>query len=215
MIYSKEDPKVVDYILSHSQKPSQRCEEIETYTKANFSSANMLSGPMVGSFLGFLVRLTSAKRILEIGTFTGYSALAMAEQMPDTGQVFTLEKDEKHAQVAQSFWKNSPHGKKIHLLFGDALEQLEKLEDSFELIFIDADKANYLSYLKACLNKLSAPPSCILVDNALWSGRVADVENKESSTQSIRALNEYVAKNPHLHGCLLPLRDGLFLIQKG
>ena len=214
MVYSKEDPQMVDYILSHSQKPSKCCEDIEEHTKKNFSSAQMLSGPLVGSFLGALVRLTSAKRILEIGTFTGYSALAMAEQMLETGQVFTLEKDPQHAQVARRFWQASPHGKKIHLLLGDALEQLEKLEGPFEFVFIDADKANYLLYLKACLEKLGPTPSCILVDNALWSGRVADVENRESSTQSIRALNDYVAESPHLHGCLLPLRDGLFLIQK-
>ena len=217
MVYFKTEPSILDYILSHSETPSSHCDSIEAHTKENFSSANMLSGAMVGSFLGALVRLTCAKRVLEIGTFTGYSALAMAEQMPDTGQVFTLEKDEKCAQTARKFWSASSHGKKIHLFLGEALEQLKKineLQQPFDLIFIDADKGNYLSYLKLCQERLNAPPSCILVDNVLWSGRVADPNNKESSTESIRQLNDYVADNPKLHGCLLPLRDGLFLIQK-
>jgi len=145
------DPKISNYCLSKSDMPSKICQEIKKYTEDNVDYAQMVVGELEGSLLGFLVSLIGAKRILEIGCFTGYSALAMAERLPDDGELITLDINETNTEIAQSFWNKSPHGKKIHLKLGQALEILPTLSGKFDLAFIDADKINYLNYVKHSL----------------------------------------------------------------
>ena len=200
------------YCLSKSSVPPPPCDEIECYTQKNEEASHMLIGPLEASFLCFLIRSLEARCVLEIGTFTGYSALAMASSLPHNGKVTTLEISPERAAAAQSFWAKSEHGKKITLLLGPARESLKTLEDSFDLVFIDADKENILHYFTRSLEILS-PRGIILVDNCLWSGRVLEVGDTDSETRAIKDLNDFVAKSPTLTTCLLPIRDGLLLVR--
>ncbi len=206
------EPALENYCIEKSTKPSKVCEEIKEYTLKNEAASVMLTGEMEASFLGFFIRLIGAKRVLEFGTFTGYSALAMAENLPDDGEVITMDKDPRILQLAQSFWNKSPHGKKIAVMAGDAHENMLKIKGEFDFVFIDADKGGYMNYLKYSLEKLS-PKGMIAIDNVLWSGKVITDDN-ETSTRNIRKVNDFVAAHPELYATLVPIRDGIFIIQK-
>lgn len=207
------DEKIENYAINMSNTPSSICDELEVYTRHNIELPQMLIGKMEASFLGFLVRSLQVKNIVEIGTFTGYSALAMAENLPEDGQITTLDVDVTNGKVAQEFWDKSAHGHKIKQVLGPALETLPKLGFTIDLAFIDADKENYLNYLNLCLEKLSSR-GIIVLDNVLWSGKVLDSNATEVSTQGIQKVNEFIASRDDLYGTLLPIRDGIFLIQK-
>jgi caffeoyl-CoA O-methyltransferase len=171
----------------------------------------MLVGPLEAAFLKTLLRSIGARRVLEIGTFTGYSALAMAEALPDDGQVVTCEVDPDTASMAHIFWDRSPHGKKIEVRIGPALDTLATLSGGFDLIFIDADKINYVAYYR-CGLELLAPRGVILIDNVLWSGDVLNEASQDPSTAAIQELNRFVASDTRVVAVLLPLRDGVFMI---
>jgi caffeoyl-CoA O-methyltransferase len=179
----------------------------------------MLIGKMEASFIGFLLRSIGAKRILELGTYTGYSALTMAENIPEDGEIFTVDINKETVELAKNFWKQSPHGHKITSILGSGLDIIPTLTGQFDFVFIDADKRNYIDYLKLTIPLLSSQ-GIIVIDNVLWSGRV--VPGSESSgsdlhdrnTDFIRELNDYIANEPTLYGTLLPIRDGMFLVRK-
>lgn len=212
------DQKIEEYCLDKSTKPSADCLKIEEHTRANVSGANMLIGKMEASFLGFLLRSINAKRVLELGTFTGYSALAMAENLPKDGEVITVDINEKTVVLAKKFWSEAASGSKIKSILGSGLDIIPTLEGSFDLVFIDADKRNYLPYLKLVLPKLSER-GIVVIDNVLWSGRVLpgaelDKEEEHRNTKFIREVNDYIASDKSLYGTLMPIRDGMFLIKK-
>jgi len=206
------DKEIENYCIKKSSGPSSLCEEIQNYTFDNEHWSVMLTGKLEASILGFFLRITDAKRVLEFGTYTGYSALAMAENLPEDGEVVTLERDPRIQNIAKGFWERSPHGTKIKPLRGEGLELLDKIEGLFDFIFIDADKINYQKYLDFSLQKLN-PRGMIAIDNTLWSGKVIS-DNQEESTIAIRKLNDGLAKREDLYCSLLPIRDGIFLIQK-
>ena len=144
--------EINQYCSNHSTVPSSLCEELASYTRESVPMHQMLTGPLEASFLGLMIHVVGAKRVLEIGTFTGYSALAMAERLPADGEIITLDINPETNQIAKTYWNRSPHGKKIRAILGPALESMESLKGrSFELVFIDADKENYLNYLKKAL----------------------------------------------------------------
>jgi caffeoyl-CoA O-methyltransferase len=213
------DKSIEDYCVSKSNIPSGDCEAIESYTRANVHGSNMLIGKMEASFLGFLLRTIGAKRVLELGTYTGYSALTMAENLAEDGEIITVDTNIETVSLAKSFWAKSQHGKKINSVIGSALEVIPKLEGEFDLVFIDADKRHYIDYLKMTLPRLSRK-GMIVIDNVLWSGRVVNGSETSGSqlhdrnTEFIRAVNDYVASDLNLYGTLLPIRDGMFLIRK-
>lgn len=202
--------KIEDYCLKHSSTASPLCNEIEAYTKQNVALPQMLIGPLEASFLKFIIQSTRAKRILEIGCFTGYSALSMAEAIPADGEIITLDINEANANIAKSFWAKSEAGKKIKLILGEALKSIKNLNGPFDLVFIDADKRNYLNYFHATLPLLS-PRGIILADNCLWSGRVITDDN-EKDTLAIKEFNDYIAARADLVKSLIPLRDGILAI---
>lgn len=173
----------------------------------------MLTGPLEGALLGFLCRLMGARRVLEFGTYTGYSALSMAEALPEGGEVVTLDVDEKNAALAQQYWDKSPHGGKIRLVLGSASETVQTLEGMFDLVFIDADKPGYLKYLDAALAKLS-PRGVIVADNCLYSGEVLEPVAPTESGKAIQQFNARVKNDAALDVVLLPIRDGIYLIRK-
>jgi caffeoyl-CoA O-methyltransferase len=173
----------------------------------------MLIGPHEGALLAMLVRLSGARRVLEIGTFTGYSALCMAEALPGNGRLITCEIRPRHAEISQSFFKRSPHGHKIRLRLGPALETLASLSHAtkFDFVFLDADKENYVNYYEAVLPRLRSG-GLIVADNVLWSGRV--LVPKKKTDRAVVKFNKHVLRDPRVECVMLPVRDGVSLIRK-
>ncbi len=205
--------KIEEYCLRHTTARDKLLRELEKYTNRHCADAQMLIGPHEGALLAMLVRLTGARRVLEIGTFTGYSALCMAEALPKNGQLITCEIKPQHAEIARSFFDRSPHGRKIKLQLGPALETLAGLpvSASFDFVFLDADKENYVNYYEVVLPRLR-PGGLIVADNVLWSGRV--LAPKKKTDHAVVAFNKHVHHDERVECVMLPVRDGVSLIRK-
>ncbi|MBZ4421035.1 O-methyltransferase [Myxococcus sp. RHSTA-1-4] len=204
-------PEIEEYAHAHTTAPAPLFEELREITYAQMASPQMQVGRVEGTFLRFLVALSGARRVLEIGTFTGYSALMMAEGLPDDGELVTCDINPKAAEVARSFFARSPHGRKIQLRLGPALETLKTLEGPFDLAFIDADKGSYGAYWDAVL-PLLRPGGLVVADNVLWSGRVLQPEATDD--HAIVTFNAKVAADPRVEQVLLTVRDGMMLARK-
>ena len=200
-----------DYARAHTQPASELLERLEVDTLEQTESPRMLSGRVQGQFLKMLVALSSARRVLEIGMFTGYSALAMAEALPADGELHTCDIDPSAKEFASRYFAESPHGDKIQVHLGPALETIDQLAGSFDLAFIDADKPNYPRYYDAVLPRVRAG-GLLVFDNVLWKGTVV-APNDESGKQ-IHALNERVQKDDRVENVLVAMRDGLMLARK-
>ena len=206
-------PEAIEaYAAAHSRAPSALLREIEAYTVAHCADAEMLIGALEGALLQMLVELSGARRILEIGLFTGYSALTMAEALPPDGRIVSCEIDPARARIAQGFFDRSPHGGKIAVRVGPALETLQQLRgERFDFVFIDADKENYPAYYELALPLLPAG-GIIVADNVLWSGRVLDPQNP--SDYALKTFNRRAAEDPRVTTSLLTVRDGVLVIRK-
>jgi caffeoyl-CoA O-methyltransferase len=204
--------EIEEYAAAYSAAESDACQLIREETYRTQDCPQMVVGPLEGAFLKVMARAVGAKRVLEIGTFTGYSALAMAEALPDEGTVLTCEIDPDSAAVARRYWDTSPHGRKIQVRVSPALETLAALKGPFDLIFIDADKANYVNYYRRAKDLISST-GVILIDNVLWSGRVLNADTSDPSTAAIQDLNRIVSADPRVTAALLTLRDGVFVIK--
>lgn len=206
------DPDLEAYACAHSVAPSDLLREIEIYTKTHRPDAEMLSGPLEGALLRLLVTLLPAHRILEIGLFTGYSALTMASAMPDDGLLISCEQDPEACVLAQRFFDRSPHGRKIHIRPGPALDTLEALRhEVFDLVFVDADKENYPLYYDRTWPLIRAG-GLLVADNTLWSGRV--LHPKTSADLGMAAFNRKVHHDTTGEAVLLTLRDGVTVVRK-
>ena len=204
--------QVLDYCRDHSQTDSSLLIELINYTWENEEIPQMISGQLVGNFLKSLIKLLRAKRIVEVGTFTGYSALQMAEALPKDGEIHTCELMEKHAKTAQSFFDRSDYGNKITIHQGPALNSLEQLQaGSFDMAFIDADKTNYLEYYQRCL-ALIKKGGVIILDNMLWGGDVLDPQDDDA--KALRKTGDFIQSDNRVFNTLLPIRDGLMLCIK-
>jgi caffeoyl-CoA O-methyltransferase len=203
---------VENYCIEHSTRPGEVVKALGEFTRAGVHGSNMLIGEMEASVLAFLIKLGKVKTVLELGTYTGYSALAMAEQLPDDGKVITVDINPETTEIAKKYWAQSPHGKKIQQILKPGLLALEGLSENFDLIFIDADKNNYSNYLDWSLKHLSEN-GLIVVDNTLWSGKVLQ-PGLDKQTDSIIAHNEKAKNLTGYTKTLLPIRDGMFLIRK-
>lgn len=208
-----KNQKIEDYCVAKSTSPSQVCAELFEYTVKNVPRSGMLIGPMGGMLLGFLVETVRAKRVLEVGCYTGYSALAMAERLPSDGELITLDISEDTTRVAQEFWKKSPHRDKIRLILGPALQTMASLKAPFDFVLIDADKENYLSYFKRAIELLS-DRGVIALDNCLWSGQVVDEAVSDGETVALREVANYIRSQKDLTSALLPIRDGILVVQR-
>jgi caffeoyl-CoA O-methyltransferase len=205
-------PEIEEYCVNHSTRPSKLAKELQDFTINSVHGSNMLIGEMEASVLISLIHLGRVKTILELGTYTGYSALIMAEHLPENGKVITIDINKETTEIAKKFWTQSPHGKKIELILKPGLDALSELNQKFDLIFIDADKNNYTNYLKWGLDHLSEN-GIIVVDNTLWSGKVL-TPGLDKQTDSIITHNGHANELRGYIKTLLPVRDGMYLIQK-
>jgi caffeoyl-CoA O-methyltransferase len=207
-------PDEIDrYVEEHTTPPDPLLAELAAETRATMSAPQMLTGAVEGRFLELLVRATGARRVLEIGTFTGYSALSMAAALPEGGHVDTCDIEETHAEVARRYFARSPHGDRITLHMGPALETIERLGGPWDFVFVDADKPNYRNYYEAVLPRLSER-SLIAFDNTLWSGRVAREGEDDESTRALRELNDMLVRDERVTCAMLSVRDGITLVQR-
>jgi caffeoyl-CoA O-methyltransferase len=209
-----EPEELNDYAEAHTTPPDELLARLYAETHEKLSAPQMLTGPTEGRFLEMLVWASGARRILEIGTYSGYSALSMAAAMPDDGRLITCDVWEEANEVARRYAAESPHGHKIDFRLGPALETIPTLEGPFDLVFIDADKQNYDNYFEATL-PLLAERGLIALDNTLWSGRVVPGHDDGSEqTAAFKALNDKLAKDPRVVVVMLPVRDGVTLVRR-
>jgi len=200
------------YAAGHTTPMSPVLEEIERYTLEESGYPSMLTGRVQGRFLQLIVSLSGFRDVVDIGTFTGYSALAVAESVPPDGRVLTIEHNPANADIAQGFFDKSPHGGKIDLQHGEAVDVLKSLpSEATDLVFIDADKTNYLVYYHESMRILKEG-GLILADNALWYGRIFDPQDEDSKAMAL--FNEEVNADDRAEKLFLTLRDGIYLIRK-
>ena len=208
------DPEKVDrYLEKHSSPEDGVLLELARHTYLKEAHPNMLSGKVLGGFLQLFSTLLSPDRILEIGTFTGYSAICLARGLKPGGKLITLEVNEELRANTLSFFKKAGVDQQIQLINGNALEVIPTLEESFDLVFIDAHKEDYPAYYEAAMKKL-AQGGYILADNVLWGGKVLDENISDATTRAIHQFNQMISDDVRVENLLLPIRDGLMVIQK-
>jgi predicted O-methyltransferase YrrM len=203
-----------DYILSHTDAEPQYLAKLNRDTHVRLINPRMCSGHLQGRVLSMLCHMIRPTHILELGTFTGYSALCMAEALPENGILHTIECDDELEDFILRNFAGSAHGHKIKLHIGEALKVIESLNDTFDLVFIDADKRDYLAYYEAVLPKVKCG-GFILADNTLWDGKVLKpADSNDKQTIEIMRFNDFVATDNRVEKVMLPLRDGLTIIRK-
>jgi caffeoyl-CoA O-methyltransferase len=207
-------PDEIDgYAAAHTTPPPGLLQELANETRATLQSPQMLTGTIEGRFLELLVFGLGAKRVLELGTYSGYSSLSMAAGLPEGGHIDTCEASETHAEVARRYIAQSPYADRITVHLGPALDTIHQLDGEFDFVFIDADKENYLNYYEALLPRL-APRGLMAIDNTLWSGRVLDEDDDSETTRVIREVNDRIASDDRVVAVQLSVRDGVTLVRK-
>ena len=205
-------PEIDAYAEAHSFPESEVCRRLREATYRSVDCPQMVVGALEGAFLKIMTQIVGAKRVLEIGTFTGYSALCFAEALPEDGTVLTCDIDEGTTKFAQSFWVQSPAGRKIESRIAPALEIMKQLDSQFDVIFVDADKINYLNYYQRGFDLLESK-GVMLIDNALWNGDVILKPPPDESTAAIQDLNRIVAADHRVSSVLVTIRDGILVIR--
>lgn len=201
------------YAAKYSSPPDRLLIENEEFTRNHHAHANMHSGAVQGRFLEMLSRLLNPRKILEIGTFTGFSALCLARGLKPDGWLDTIEIREQDAAIAQGFFNRDAHKEQIRLHIGDAREIIPALEPGWDLVFIDADKVSYIAYYELSLQRI-VPGGWILADNVLFHGQVLENPPSGKNPKAIQAFNDHVVADPRVEQLMLTLRDGLMLIRK-
>lgn len=201
------------YAEAHSSPPLEHLVALAVETELLLDFPQMMVGALEGRFLEMLVYSLAPRRVLEIGTFSGYSALSMAAGLPPGGRIVTCDISEKHLEVARRFIDKSPYAERIEVRQGPALDTIATLDGPFDFVFIDADKPNYINYYEAVLPKLS-PRGLIAADNTLWMGQVLDQSDTSDGTVAIRAFNDHVRDDRRTEQVQLTVRDGVTLIRK-
>jgi caffeoyl-CoA O-methyltransferase len=206
--------KIENYAQDHTSPEDELLHELNRQTNIKVLQPRMLSGHLQGRLLSFISKMIQPKNVLEIGTYTGYSALCLAEGIPEGGQLTTIEIDPEIADFAQNYFNRSRHAKKIELLVGNAMDLLGQRNETYDFIFIDADKNNYVNYLNLIYDKLQIG-GYLLADNVLWSGKVTEpINDKDEDTRVLVKFNQQIQDDPRFENILLPIRDGLMLARK-
>ncbi len=206
------DSAIEEYARVFSGEPSALLQELDRETHAMILQPRMLSGHLQGRFLSFFAKVCRPTTILEIGTFTGYSALCLAEGLLPGGRLITIDINEELETFTRSFFDRSDYKEQIDYRIADAKDELMKIGGPFDMVFIDADKRNYALYYDLIIDKMS-PGGIILVDNVLWSGKIVDENARDKSTQALKDFNQKCLDDPRVDKMLLPLRDGLYMLR--
>lgn len=206
-------PQAQQYAEKYTSPEDDLLREVAEYTLAHHPKAHMISGHLQGKFLEMVACMIRPRRVLEIGTFTGYSALCLAKGLPEEGILHTIEVRKEDAERAQAYFNRSPYGHKIILHVGEALPIIDELDETWDLVFIDADKEGYIDYFKSVLPKLRQN-GFIFVDNVLFHGQVLSEPVKGKNAKAIQAFNDFVQGRTDVEKVLLPVRDGILLIRK-
>ena len=203
-------PKKIDtYVVNHSQKEPELLQQLNKETWQKVLNPRMLSGSYQGRLLSIISKLIHPKNILEIGTYTGYSALCLAEGMQKDGQLITIDKNEELENFAKKYFNRSAYKNQIHQVIGNALDVIPTLTQKFDLVFIDADKSNYINYFNLIIDHMN-PGGVILSDNVLWSGKILeDLKPNDVDTKTLIAYNKLLNTDTRVETILLPIRDGL------
>lgn len=208
------DPDIEKYILDHSDPECQLLAELTRQTFLKTVFPRMLSGHLQGAFLNMICKMIAPVTALEIGTFTGYSAICIARGLSNTGILHTIEINDEMAEMAQSFFNRAGLHEKIKQHIGNALDIIPTLQENFDLVFIDGDKRQYPDYY-SCVFELVKPGGFILADNVLWSGKVIEPRQKNDEyTKGIVCFNDIVQKDTRVENTILPIRDGIMLVRK-
>ncbi len=204
-------PELIAYLEAHLESESEILRELNRETHAKVLQPRMLSGHLQGRLLALFSKLIRPRNILEVGTYTGYAALCLAEGLAEGGQLHTIEVNEEREKMIRTFIQKAGKTNEIVLHLGDAREVIAQLDREFQLAFVDADKMNYSTYFDLILPKMSSN-GLIIVDNVLWSGKVlAEQEKLDKKTASLRAFNQKVKEDNRVESYILPIRDGLLL----
>ncbi len=205
---------IEEYICKHIDPEEPLLAELDRETHLYHLRPRMVSGHLQGSILKMFCRMVRPHRVLELGTFTGYSALCLAAGVDEGGEVLTIEIDDEIEDFTRSFLSRSPYGDRVKLVIGDALDIIPTLTDEYDLVFIDANKRDYLRYYEAVLPRVR-PGGFILADNTLWDGKViTDPQSRDAQTVGIERFNDAVAHDNRVEKIILPLRDGLTVLWK-
>jgi len=204
------DPAIADYTVAHTTADTALLKELQQIASEKLGLPDMICGPQVGQLLKTLIKAGNCKRVLEIGTFVGYSAISMADAMSG-GEIITLEIEEDYAAISAPYFRREPYRNVIKQIMGPALDSLDSLEEPFDLVFIDADKTAYPEYYKKCL-PLLGENGVMVFDNVLWSGEVIDPQSIEA--KAIDGLNKMVHADNAVLNLMIPLRDGLLIVVK-
>ena len=207
------EPEIEDYAAAHTTQPDPLLAELAEETRSSLRSPQMLTGTIEGRFLELLVHGIAAKRVLELGTYSGYGTLSMAAGLPEGGRIDSCEISEEHAAVARRYLERAGYSDRVTVHVGPALDTIRGLDGEFDFVFIDADKENYVAYYEEVLPRLTAH-GLIAADNTLWSGRVLDESDDSEGTRAIREFNERVSADERVTSVMLTVRDGVTLIRR-
>ncbi|NIJ53468.1 O-methyltransferase [Dyadobacter arcticus] len=207
--------EIEEYAVLHTENESELLKSLSRETHANILNPRMLSGHLQGRFLSMISKMIRPETILEIGTYTGYSAICLCEGLRDGGKLITIDVNEELEIFTRKFFSNSPYAESIDYRIGNALDIIPTLTNTFDLVFIDADKINYSSYFNLCLEKVRAG-GFLIADNVLWSGKVIQQTDIriDKDTQALLDFNQMVHEDNRVSNVLIPIRDGLMLLQK-
>lgn len=205
------DKSIEGYVSKHTSEESKILKELVQSSKENLKHTEMLSGRLVGQLLKMLVRVGRCKRILEIGTFTGYSAIWMADALPDDGELVTLEMNERYREISDTFFKKEPYKNKIRQIIGPALETIDSITGLFDMVYIDADKLQYPDYFLKIKPRLQEG-GIVVVDNVLWGGEV--VKPSDPKSKAVDRLNRMIQEDADFENLMLPVRDGVMAAVK-
>ncbi len=201
------------YVEDHTEPESDLLKQINRETHLHVLKPRMLSGHLQGRVLSLISQMIAPKHILEIGTYTGYAALCLAEGLSEGGKLITIDNNAELSIRTKAYFAKSDYSDQIEMLVGNALEVIPTLKQSWDLVFIDADKENYQNYYDLIIDK-TATGGFIIADNVLWSGKVVDNSKKDKDTQAIRDFNKHVHKDERVQNVLFPIRDGLMILRK-
>ena len=207
------DPfQLEEYLEAHATAPDAVLQELYRHTYLHEMNPRMMSGPVQGKFLQFLCQMLKPRRVLEIGTYTGYAAICIARGLPEGGMLVTIEANKEYEDTLRHYFDKAQVSEQIDLIIGDAKTVIPTLSKPFDLVFIDADKVSYPTYYNMVMEKVH-PGSFILADNVLWDGKVLNAQTKEHDTQALIAFNDIVQNDSRVENVLLPIRDGLMMIR--